>query len=49
MPPANEIGSPNLTTGSDIYFWLTKKGMDLQLSPYKDWQFDENNLLRSDW
>jgi hypothetical protein len=49
MPSANEIGSPFLTTENDIYFWVTKKGMDLQLSPCKDWPFDENNLLRTDW
>jgi len=48
MPPTNEIGSPNLTTASDIYFWVTKKGMDVQLSPCEDWPFDENNRLRSD-
>ncbi len=49
MPSAHEIGSPNRTTASDSYFWVTKKGMDLQLSPCEDWPFDENNLLRSDW
>jgi hypothetical protein len=49
MPSAHEIGSPFLTTEDDIYFWVTKKGMDLQFSPSKDWPFDENNRLRSDW
>src|SRR5437879_10981179 len=49
MPPTDEIESPYLTAATDIYFWVTKKGMDLQLSPCKDWPFDENNLLRSDW
>jgi len=49
MPAASEIGSPYLTTANDIYFLVTTKGMDLQLSPNKDWPFDENNLLRRDW
>jgi len=49
MPAASEIGSPYLTTANDIYFLVTTKGMDLQLSPKKDWPFDENNLLRRDW
>jgi hypothetical protein len=49
MPPPSEIGSHNLTTANDIYFWVTKKGADLQLLHCADWPFNDDNVLRSDW
>jgi aryl-alcohol dehydrogenase-like predicted oxidoreductase len=49
MPPSDQIGSPDLTTTGDVYFWVTQDGRRLQLSDYADWPFDGDNLLRSDW
>jgi hypothetical protein len=49
MPPREEIGSPDEVGINDVYFWVTKKGMRLQLSDYPDWPFDDNNVLRPDW
>ena len=49
MPPRNEIGSPDEVGLNDVYFWVTRKGMRLQLSDYPDWPFDDNNVLRPDW
>lgn len=49
MPPSDQIGSPHLSTTSDVYFWVTQEGRRLQLSDCADWPFDDDNLLRSDW
>ena len=49
MPPADEIGSPDEPDVNDVFFWITKKGMTLQLADYPDWPFDDNNVLRADW
>ncbi len=49
MPPIDEIGSPDEYRQDDVHFWVTEKGMHLQLSDYPDWPFDDSNVLRSDW
>lgn len=49
MPPIEEIGSPHELGLDDVYFGITDKGMQVQLSDYPDWPFDEDNVLRSDW
>jgi hypothetical protein len=49
MPSAEEIGSPDEPAVEDAFFWITKKGMKLQLADYPDWPFDQNNVLRADW
>jgi hypothetical protein len=49
MPPIEEIGSPHELGLDDVYFGITDKGMQLQLSDYPDWPFDDNNVPRSDW
>ena len=49
MPPIDEIGSPHEPGRDDAYFWVTGKGMQLQLAKYPDWPYDDNNVLRSDW
>ena len=49
MPPADEIGSPDEPGIDDVYFRVTEKGMQLQLSDYPDWPFDDRNVLRPDW
>jgi len=49
MPPIDQIGSPGEPGIDDVFFWVTEKGMQLQLSDYPDWPFDEDNVLRSDW
>jgi hypothetical protein len=33
----------------NTYFYITKKGRDLQLSDDGSWPFDDNGLLRRDW
>jgi len=49
MPPTDEIGSPDEYRIDDVHFLVTEKGMQLQLSDYPDWLFDDHNVLRSDW
>lgn len=49
IPSAEEIGSPDEPNVDDVFFWITPKGMKLQLAGYPDWPFDENNVLRADW
>jgi len=49
MPSATEIGSPDAPAVEDAFFWITKKGMKLQLAAYSDWPFDDDNQLRADW
>jgi hypothetical protein len=49
MPRAHEIGSPDGSMVSDVFFWVTEKGRQLVLSGNPDWPFDDNNVLRSDW
>jgi hypothetical protein len=49
MPPIDEIGSPHEYRQDDVHFWVTEKGMQLQLSDYPDWPFDDRNVLRPDW
>jgi hypothetical protein len=49
MPPLNEIGSPHEPDRDDVYFWVTERGMKLQLSDYPEWPYDDNNVLRSEW
>ena len=48
-PPIEEIGSPDAPGIDDVYFRVTEKGMQLQLSDYPDWPFDDHNVLRPDW
>jgi hypothetical protein len=33
----------------ETYFYITKKGMELQLSDDVDWPFDDDNNLRPGW
>src|SRR5258706_5382687 len=49
MPSIEEIGSPDEAGINDVYFRVTEKGMQLQLSDYPDWPFDDRNVLRPDW
>lgn len=49
MPSAAEIGSPDEPGVEDAFFWITKKGMKLQLADHPDWPFDLDNQLRPDW
>jgi hypothetical protein len=45
-----EIGRiPDPADMEKYYFRVTKKGMDLQLSDYEGWPFDDENALRKDW
>ena len=41
LPDEKEIGK--------YYFRVTQRGMDLQLAPYDEWPFDDENVLRRDW
>ena len=49
MPPTDEIGSPDEAGIDDVYFRMTEKGMQLQLSDCPDWPFDDRDVLRPDW
>jgi hypothetical protein len=43
MPPMDVIEEGR------IYFYITKKGMDLHLSDDTWWPFDDEGKLRPDW
>jgi hypothetical protein len=44
MPPLDVIEQD-----FETYFYVTKKGMDLQLSEDVSWPFDDEGELRQDW
>ena len=48
--PAEELqGVPPPEEVEDLYYWLTDKGREIQLSDYPQWPFDEAGNLRGDW
>jgi hypothetical protein len=49
MPPAHEIGSPDVPMVVDAFFWATEKGRQLARSKATDWPFDDDRVLRSNW
>jgi hypothetical protein len=48
-PPEEIERLPDPGELEKYYFLVTKKGMDLQLSDYEGWPFDDENALRKDW
>jgi len=42
-------GQPPPAAMEDYYFWVTKKGRELQTSEYEDWPFEETGALRKGW
>ena len=42
-------GVPPFDEMKDYYFWVTDKGMELQLSDHNGWPFDDDLHLRKDW
>ncbi len=49
MPPVEEIGSPDESRIGDVYFWITKKGMQVHMQDCAEWPFDDDNVLRPGW
>jgi hypothetical protein len=48
--PIEEVeGLPERSEMNDLYFWVTPKGKDLQLSNDDWWPFDDEGSLRGNW